>query len=842
MCSTKKLHLQLLKSVFALCVLSPLSGTYASTNNATVEAQIKSPIDRNGQASAFKAFDKYGNQTLNPMFDHGSWHGFTQPNDVAYFGGFTGPMIIAQEYPINLAAQLERLSITDAETHKKYSFENAISRFETLPGQLVQHYEFNDISLTLRLQFVAERIALIESQFTNKRNKPMALAIQWQGKLNHLWQHEKTLKAVMPDWQPSLKEISNGISIALPAVKSTWHMMLDDGANYQIQRSVSAKTNIDSSKLSYTSTTKLRLAANKSQTFLTTQGYWQTLKQVQSDEAFVQRLMQEPSFAGQKIEASKRRWQNYLDQGINQKSLVPTNIAVKAIETLNGNWRSAAGAIQHDVVTPSVTARWFNGAWAWDTWKHAYAMASFNPSVAKDNIRAMFDYQIQPDDVRRSYDYGMVVDAIFYNKDKVRGGDGGNWNERNTKPPLASWAVWEVYQQTQDKAFITEMLPKLEAYHQWWYRNRDHNRNGLVEYGATNHRYHNTVPNENLAQKGKAGELTFSVSYPSGHVTSDKVTALISQCEKAEEVSKHNETWFSCQSMDTYNRVLDDASYQQIDIGAQHGAGWESGMDNAARFGFITPAQLQRYAQTHYNGDLKQAQKDWQVRFFENRDPSGELVSFTINQESVELNSYLAAEKMLIANMAKLLGNSDKYNTYKLASQRLAKRINQCFFDEKTGFYYDLKITADSPAHGCQGQLLTQRGRGPEGWSPLWAKIATQEKAVRVINVMLDKAEFNTLIPFGTASQTNPAYDPDIYWRGRVWLDQLYFGLKALSNYGYTHEAKTLLARVIANAEGLNADGAIRENYNPETGEVQGATNFSWSAAHLYMLHREFNH
>ena len=41
-----------------------------------------------------------------------------------------------------------------------------------------------------------------------------------------------------------------------------------------------------------------------------------------------------------------------------------------------------------------------------------------------------------------------------------------------------------------------------------------------------------------------------------------------------------------------------------MDIGAQHGAGWESGMDNAARFGFIEPDQLKRYADKTYGGDM----------------------------------------------------------------------------------------------------------------------------------------------------------------------------------------------------------------------------------------------
>ena len=52
----------------------------------------------------------------------------------------------------------------------------------------------------------------------------------------------------------------------------------------------------------------------------------------------------------------------------------------------------------------------------------------------------------------------------------------------------------------------------------------------------------------------------------------------------------------------------------------QHAAGWESGMDNAARFGFITANQLSIYANQHYEGNIERARKDWQVMFYENRD------------------------------------------------------------------------------------------------------------------------------------------------------------------------------------------------------------------------------
>jgi putative isomerase len=367
------------------------------------------------------------------------------------------------------------------------------------------------------------------------------------------------------------------------------------------------------------------------------------------------------------------------------------------------------------------------------------------------------------------------------------------------------------------------MLPKLQRYHQWWYRNRDHNQNGLVEYGATKHRYHNDIQ----------GKISFKVRYLK------KPTHSMINLDTCQSELKN---WYSCTGIALYQNIITSSDYDDIDIGAQHGAGWESGMDNAARFGFINAEQLTKYAKKKYNGDVVEARKDWQVMFYQNNDDAGKLLGFSINQESVELNTYLAHEKTLLAKMAQLLKQDTLANDYRRQAKTLAKRINQCFFDEVSGFFYDrsLPATKQMDENGCSGKLLIARGRGPEGWSPLWANIADSDKAEQVKNVMLKSNEFNSTIPLGTAALSNPAYDADIYWRGRVWLDQVYFGLIALDNYGYHQEANDLAKKLFNNAEGLSETGAIRENYNPETGAVQGATNFSWSAAHLLMLYREF--
>ena len=94
----------------------------------------------------------------------------------------------------------------------------------------------------------------------------------------------------------------------------------------------------------------------------------------------------------------------------------------------------------------------------------------------------------------------------------------------------------------------------------------------------------------------------------------------------------------------------------------------------------------------------------------------------------------------------------------------------------------------------------------------------------------------DALLPYGRILFHGAA----ILWRGRVWVDQFWFGLKGMERYGYRDDALKLADTFFRHAKGLTADGPIQENYNPLTGAQQGAPNFSWSAAHLYMLYNDF--
>lgn len=666
----------------------------------------------------------------------------------------------------------------------------------SLPGALVQKLSARDVQIVMTLRFASARTSLLETRITSKT----PLELVWDGELLEKLEakegkprSDKTIDSAYPDYQRKIVATRDGLKVTFGKVRSTWDLLTSGSSEYQLHRSLPAETTVDGHR--FTS----RAQISGSTTLYTTYSHLLNADDVAREQPQIRDILARPAYF---MAASQARWERYLQQGLTNPHATPeqTRVAVKAIETLNGNWRSPGGAVRFNTVTPSVTGRWFSGnqTWPWDTWKQAFAMAHFNPEIAKENIRAVFSWQIKPDDPVRPQDTGFVPDLIAWNLSPERGGDGGNWNERNTKPSLAAWSVMEVYNTTQDKAWLAEMYPKLVAYHDWWLRNRDHNGNGVPEYGATRDKAHNTA----------TGEMLFTVK----------------KGDKEESLS----------GLNNYARIIDNGQYDSLEIPAQVAASWESGRDDAAVFGFIDKAQLDKYVE---NGGKR---SDWTVKFAENRSKKGDLLGYSLLQESVDQASYMYSDNHYLAQMASLLGKEQEASHYRQLADKLATYINTCMFDAKSGFYYDLRIEDKPLANGCAGKPIVERGKGPEGWSPLFNGAATQEHADAVVKVMLDPKEFNTWVPLGTAALTNPAFGADIYWRGRVWVDQFWFGLKGMERYGYREQAQTLAETFFKHAKGLTSDGPIQENYNPLTGAQQGAPNFSWSAAHLYMLYNDF--
>lgn len=656
-------------------------------------------------------------------FDQGAWHGFALPelSSSHSLGGFSGPMIIAQEYPLWLSPSIQRLSL------EGWRYDDAQIELTSDGSSLIQRYQWDSLRVEQQLRFIDGRHALVRTQLHS--NSPQSINASWHGSVFETL--PESLKLASPNWVSGLKAEDKELIWQLAPQRKTWSVLLDD-AQYRVWFLSDAK--IVTSGLGYQAAQTITVNANTASVLWSLHSYYHSEQDRLTHQKMQAKIAANPSrYFAAADEKSQQRKRRALEPGGEAHW---QRLAMKSMQTLVANWRSPAGAIQHHGVTPSVTYQWFSGVWAWDSWKQAAAIAHFDASLAKDNIRAMFDYQVRSDDPIRPQDHGMIIDTVFYNQSGERGGDGGNWNERNSKPPLAAWSVWKVHEAQPDPAFVEEMYPKLVSYHQWWYRNRDHDGDGLAEYGAT---------------------------------------------------------------VDAANTSRDAII---------EAAAWESGMDNAPRF------------------DASE-----EVRVLENRSNIGELLGYSLNQESVDLNAYLYAEKQFLAQMAQVLGKPDEKLRWLQQAKQLKQQIQNQFFDTDSGYFYDTRLG---------GKRLIEQGKGAEGWLPLWAGAASEEQAHYVSRWMMSDKGFNRHLPLQTVSADHPQYAPEKYWRGPVWLDQSWFGLQGLSRYGFTDEAKQLALKLANHAEGALTQSPIRENYNPETGEGLHCTNFSWSAAVFYLIYRDY--
>ncbi|RLV60790.1 cell wall anchor protein [Parashewanella curva] len=692
-------------------------------------SEFRDILPYRGGITTMETRDSNRNLSIPAVYiDQGAWHGFHLPEPQDY-GSFPGPMVIAQEYSVYLSNNLQKFVIEDAQSGKKLDFQTAKEiEVYSQPDGLYQRFQWDDLHLTLSLHFIDSRTAGIRTQLHNVTDTSQSWRLRWQGKPfsrhskinDHQLIKDRTVNNQQVVWQ-------------LNDSNRRWQLLLDD-ARYRVV--FPPHVNLDAvDELGYQAVTTITLAPKAQQTLMNVQQYFHHNDETERFPVI------EWSKLSDRLEAHRLNWQNKL------KDIPSTSMgkmAAKAMLTLTHNWRSKAGAITHDSVTPSVSFTWFNGVWAWDSWKQAVALARFDPVLAKSNIRAMFAYQFQKDDAVRPQDHGNLPDAIFYNKSPERGGHGGNWNERNGKPPLATWAVWQVYLQDGDKAFLKEMYPKLVAYHQWWYRNRDHNRNGLVEYGANLHPLHQ----EHQKPKRKA--------------------------------------------------IIQASA-------------WESGMDNAPRF-----------------------DDSEDLNIWVNKDKNGSPIGYSLSQESVDLNAYLYAEKRLLAEISQKLGLGNTSKQWQKQASKLGQKIRTQFWDADTQFFYDRRY------HNNTSYLLIKQGKGVEGWLPLWAKVASTEQAKQLIKVNLTPTRFGTKIPFPTVSADSPHFAPSRYWRGPVWLDQSYFALVGLNNYGHHKQAQRLAKQLVTHGQGIVGHGVIRENYHPLTGGGLHANNFSWSASVILLMYHQW--
>ena len=637
----------------------------------STEKEIYNLLDYNGTP------DSPEDKSFLVFSDKGSWFGYSMPT-ASDQNGFSGPFIMSQENGAWLAPSLFNIRIKDL---KETTGDQAVK--ETYQGGLSGlkfQKETENWQISHSMFFASSKTAVFKFQFKNLQNKSISIQPVLEGKIfDAEFRLQKAegfikVKSEINNFY-GLLDLPQKVKLSSIMVSDTSYtanlepVTIASGETYDLFYSFSFAKEFDDKELALIETVQ--------------KNFTEEYREVKSEKLATINAINSKM---------QKQWRDSTYYEVAQKSLL----------TLQNNWRAASGGLKYDGFFPSYNYKWFYGFWAWDSWKHAVAVAYYNTELAKQQVLAMYDYQTET---------GFIPDCVY--RDNLIEEN----NYRNTKPPLSAWAAWVIFQQDGDKEFIKKIYPKIKKQHDWWYQYRDHDQDGLCEYGSTD--------------------------------------------------------------------------------GTLIAAKWESGMDNAVRF---DDTKLLTNAENAYSMD----------------------------QESVDLNSYLYAEKLYLKKLANILNKEEEEKQFLNEAKTLKKQIRKQFYNEKDGWFYDTSI---------DGKSFIEV-KGSEGWIPLWAGVASESEAKNLMKIMMDSTNFNTHVPLQTLNASSEKFEPDGgYWRGPTWIDQSYFGIKGLRKYGYNKESDELTKKLIHNAEGVTKKGkAIRENYNPVTGEGLEAFNFSWSAAHYLLL------
>jgi len=313
-----------------------------------------------------------------------------------------------------------------------------------LPGRLHQYFRLKKAEVTLSLIFVSGRTALITAGIRNTSGSTLSLMPGWTGRL---FEPDSVFLLTGGDLSCRCDE-SGGFLFMKPDRGMTFEAV---AGGYVLRGE------------------RLKLKKGESITFSLAVSYFFDEQEMLLELPLIRRALAEPAAS---LAQNEARWQGYLDGLMKVRPFILKGaeydrLLVKCLETLLANWRSATGNLAHEGLFPSSAINGFYGFRAGEAWEQAAALAGFEPELAREQVRAMLDQQDS---------LGMIPRAVYH----FRSGN----DYRCSGLPLAAWAVWTIFDRTGDTVFVREVFPKLYGYHRWWYGNRDHDGDGLCEYGA----------------------------------------------------------------------------------------------------------------------------------------------------------------------------------------------------------------------------------------------------------------------------------------------------------------------------------------------------------------------
>lgn len=334
--------------------------------------------------------------------DQGAWFAYSLPKVNKNALGFSGPFLMTQQNGVWSSKSLSSIHISEEnDSENLIDFKNDLVHQKSYASHLEQAFKNEKLEVKQELFFISGHTAIQKTSITNTSTENMTALARIQGAMSDIGisiSNEADVIKLVSEKSSAIGYIKTSNSIQNIDVS-------DEDKSYKIQ--------LNTFELKPNETKDLIIT----QTFIFPEYSWA------EEEQLIDNIDFNSVFEARKTEKNEQLKSIIENRKSQFKADKYAEVLAKAHLTLQNNWRIPAGELTNEGLFPSYHYEWFNGFWSWDSWKHAVGLSYYNIDLAKNQMRAMFDFQSED---------GFIVDCIF------RDTSIEPHNYRDTKPPLSA--------------------------------------------------------------------------------------------------------------------------------------------------------------------------------------------------------------------------------------------------------------------------------------------------------------------------------------------------------------------------------------------------------------------
>lgn len=199
--------------------------------------------------------------------------------------------------------------------------------------------------------------------------------------------------------------------------------------------------------------------------------------------------------------------------------------------------------------------------------------------------------------------------------------------------------------------------------------------------------------------------------------------------------------------------------------------------------------------------------------------------------ECLDLTLMMINEMNSLSLMAKELNQNFAAKAWNNIANLTSKLVNEKMWEDSSKFYYSINRKDHS------FKYLTRDLRRMEiiGFLPLWANVATNERAKELIKHLTNPKKFWRKYGIPTLSADDEWYSPYVdyccKWNGPVWLLWNYMVLEGVKKYGYKKIADQIADKMIlAVKTQLKKNHNFWESYSPDYENLNSPSNYIWDS------------